>query len=104
LLYHDVLEDTTASLPEDLPKQISTWIGDMTFHGGFEEEQVELFSKTKEVLLFKLYDKTSNLLDAAWMDDDLHKIYLDFTKKLAAEVEKNYGRLNIMGILESIEK
>ncbi|MDH5532830.1 MAG: hypothetical protein OEX81_00185 [Candidatus Pacebacteria bacterium] len=103
LLYHDVLEDTLAPLPEDLPSEIKEWIRDMTFDGGFEEEQVKLFTKPKEVLLFKLYDKTSNLLDATWMDKELYKTYFDFTQKLSKKVTKHYGELNITKILGTLK-
>ncbi len=102
LLYHDVSEDTNASLPNDLSPEIIQSISDMTFMGGMKEEMVEIWSKSQKIRLFKLYDKVSNLLDASWMPPDYLPKYVGHTKRLLDDVEKHYGSLNIVKIAHSI--
>ena len=46
LLYHDVLEDTTKGLPDNLPSKVVEMISDMTFHGGIEEENIKQIADT----------------------------------------------------------
>jgi len=102
LLYHDILEDTDCDLPTNLPANITQNIHHMTFHGGFEEEKKELFNKENKILLFKLYDKTSNLLDCTWMSKKIHDDYSKFTYKLSNKVGKSYKDLNIAKIIKTI--
>lgn len=102
LLYHDVLEDTTMKLPVGIPQTIRANIGDMTFHGGINEEMQLIWNKKPIIRLFKLYDKISNLLDAAWMSPQLQKTYTAYTKKLALDVKNNFGTLNISAIAQSV--
>jgi len=102
LMWHDVLEDTTLTvLPDDTPQLVFQYVTDMTF-SNFECELDEVWSKSKEIRLFKLYDKTSNLLDGTWMTDKKWLCYINFTNKLADDVEAEYGLLNIIKIARSI--
>jgi len=55
LLYHDVLEDTNAKLPKSLNKKIKSYVEQLTFYKGFEEEKKLLLDKTIEIKLLKLY-------------------------------------------------
>ena len=96
LLYHDVLEDTTMTLPPAIPQTIRAYINDMTFYGGINEEIQMIWSKQPTIRLFKLYDKVSNLLDASWMPAKLRKTYTAYTQKLLQDVENNFGSLNIV--------
>lgn len=96
LLYHDVLEDTNATLPEGLPQEIIESIYDMTFPGGMREEMIKIWEKPAKIRLFKLYDKVSNILDASWMEPGYLEVYKNYTRKLLADVEGNYGNLNIV--------
>lgn len=102
LLYHDVLEDTTHSLPSRLPKRIKSLVQEMTFPGGFAEESQQLWQKSDVVKLYKLYDKVSNLLDAVWMSPELYQQYRTFTQKLCHQVEAKHGRLHIVAIFHSL--
>jgi len=102
LLYHDVLEDTTKKLPKELDSQVVDLIKGMTFLGGIQEEMDTVWVKSKEIILLKLYDKTSNLLDAVWMKGKSRKTYLLYTKKLLNNVLENYGELNITVMAKSI--
>lgn len=101
LLYHDILEDTTKELPNWLPKEVVECIKDMTFDSS-EDEWKTLWSKNIEIRLFKLYDKTNNLLDSTWMKAERRKRHVGHLKKLIKDVEKNYGQLNIIKIAKSL--
>lgn len=102
LLYHDILEDTTADIPSNLPPDIRKSIEDMTFMGGMSQEMIEIWGKEPKIRLFKLYDKVSNLLDSAWMTPERRRIYVEHTRKLIEDVEKNFGPLNIIKIAKTI--
>lgn len=101
LMWHDVLEDTTVSLPEPTDDTIKQLVIDMTFDC-FEEETRLLWKRTPLIRLLKLYDKTSNLLDAAHFNEAKWNRYTDFTNKLREDVHRNYGDLNIVKIAQSI--
>lgn len=101
LFYHDVLEDTKMELPSDLPEHVVELIHDMTF-AGFDEEKKLLFNKSDEVILLKLFDKTSNLMDAVWMGEARLADYCEFTKKILDYTIKIYGELNITAYAQAI--
>ena len=103
LLLHDILEDTTKKLPVGLSEMTVSLVKDMTFEN-FEEEKHYIWEKSPEVRLLKLHDKVSNLLDGTWMTPEKKLIYDDFATKLCDDVEKNYGKLNIVKIARSIIK
>lgn len=104
LLYHDVREDTTKNLPDYLSERVKYLISEMTFYGGMQEEMNEIWNKSKEVRLYKLYDKVNNLMSGSWMSPSKRKIYEEYTKKLLEDVERNYGNLNITKIARAIIK
>ncbi len=101
LLYHDILEDTKCSLPKDTEAEVKEIVEEMTFNG-FAEEVVELWSKKDITKLLKLYDKVSNLLDGAWMDQEKLTLYIKHTRKLADFVFEKYGDLNIVKMANSL--
>ncbi len=104
LLYHDVLEDTYKLLPDWLTARVKTLVVEMTFQGGNSQEMQEIWNKSKEIRLYKLYDKVSNLLDGSWMNEEKRRTYEEYTRKLCEDVEHNYGELNITIIGRSIIK
>ena len=95
LLYHDVLEDTEAELPEWLSKEVKELILDMTFESSHEERE-KVWEKSQQIRLLKLYDKVSNIMDCIWMSTKAIEIHKKHLKKLAEDVEKNYGEINIV--------
>ncbi len=101
LLWHDVLEDTTITeLPKNTSETVCHYVQEMTFDS-FSEERENIWNKGMEIQLFKLYDKTSNLLDGTWMTDNKLNGYKQFTKKLMENVQSEYGQLNIVKIAKS---
>lgn len=101
LMWHDVLEDTHAELPIDTSAEVRQLIQDMSF-ANFSVEKDLVWKKSKEVRLLKLYDKTSNLLDASHFSKDKWNNYVEFTQLLIDDVENNFGELNIIKIARVI--
>lgn len=97
LCYHDVPEDTVAPLPKGLSKRVRGFIEAMTFQS-FDEEAELLWERPPEVRLFKLYDKVSNWLDGQWMYPERRAVHRVHMAKLAEDVERNFGPLNIVRI------
>jgi hypothetical protein len=102
LLHHDILEDTKEKLPKNLSPRVKKLIKELTFENGTEQEKKEIWGKSKEARLYKLYDKVSNLLDKRWLTPEKKKSYEDYAKKLCEDVEKNFGELNITRIARTI--
>jgi len=101
LFLHDILEDTTIDLPIGTSDAVRRYVQDMTFDS-FTDEVNNIWSKDKIVQLLKLYDKTSNLLDAVWMNNETRKRYIDYTLQLTDKIQSEYGDLNIVKISRSI--
>lgn len=101
LLFHDVLEDTTAELPEIIPPKVVQLVKEMTFASSDEEMEL-IWSRSKEAMLLKLYDKVSNLLDGSWMSVEKRARYADYLSRLCDAVEPHYGNLNIIRIARAI--
>jgi len=102
LLLHDILEDTNAQLPDDTPDAVRSLVAEMTFPGGSAQEMQEVWTKSTECKLLKLFDKVSNLLDATWMDAVKLAGYREYTLHLADEVEQHYPNLNITRMARAI--
>ncbi|MBI5034497.1 MAG: hypothetical protein HZB51_28575 [Chloroflexi bacterium] len=101
LLWHDILEDTTISLPDDASDTVKQLVQDMTFQN-FDDEIEHLWEKSDTVKLLKLYDKTSILLDAVWMDKAKWNKHVEHARKLLDFVMNKYGELNIVNIARVI--
>lgn len=106
LLFHDFIEETTATLPKWLPRGAVQLINNMTFSGevGSTDIEMQQIWKCRPILrLLKLYDKTSNLTDGAWMSDEKWNTqYVPYVLRLATDVENNYGALNIVRISRAV--
>jgi hypothetical protein len=103
LLFHDILEDTDGKLPIDLPIDVVQGIEYMTFHEN-HVEKTRIWSLPPEIRLFKLYDKTCNLLDEYETDPEKKENNRKFIAELTKDVENHYGALNITIIARSIVK
>lgn len=101
LLYHDVLEDTTAGLAPWLSGRVRSLTMGMTFDSS-EDEWENLWKRDKEVRLLKVYDKTSNLLDGIWMTPERREKHVTHLRRLVEDVEGNYGGLNILNVAKTL--
>lgn len=103
LLFHDLLEDTTAGLPENTSWRVRELVEGMTFESS-DQEMKEVWERSAEIRLLKLYDKVSNLLDGIWMTPERQERYRAYTQRLADDVEANFGNLNIVRIARVISR
>ena len=95
LLYHDILEDTTASLPTHLEPRICEMVKQMTFPGGSAEEQAKIWGMPEHIKLYKLYDKVHNLIDGAWMSSEKKAAYTGYLQKLSTIVMRQYPNVEL---------
>lgn len=95
LLYHDILEDTTASLPPWLSERVRGLVAGMTFDSS-KDEWGNLWKRDKEIRLLKVYDKTSNRMDSIWMGPQRREQHVAHLIKLVDDVQNNYGDLHIL--------
>ena len=101
LLFHDILEDTTADLPEGIAPEVRELVEGMTFASS-DEGMEKVWERSTEVRLLKLYDKVSNLLDGVWMAPEKLERYRAYTRRLADDVKSNFGSLNIVRIARAL--
>ncbi len=95
LILHDVLEDTTHSLPPDTSDRVRALVQGMTFDDSKQEREL-VWERGDEIILLKLYDKTSNFLDASWKSHEKMEEYASYLLKFVERVQKAYGDLNIV--------
>ena len=110
LLFHDLFEDSTKGLPDDLPpewvNEITQIVNEMTFEQGLPQEAAELWQKSPLTILAKLFDKYHSFTEhATWMSH--HKpiegrLFLDHSRKVAAHVERAFGRLHIVSATQQL--
>ncbi len=102
LLFHDILEDTSAKLPEGTSPAVRELVDGMIFLS-FKEEKTEVWNRKPEIRLLKLYDKVSNMLDGSWRKKEDWNAYLEYTLNLIDDVESHFGPLNISHIARSFK-
>ena len=102
LLLHDMLEDTTAALPEGLTPEEIELIEELTFYGGSCEEMGQIWSKSELAILCKAYDKASNLFDLSFMEPANRDAYKAYAHTLADHVEKRWGNLVIIRMIRAL--
>lgn len=95
MLFHDFKKDTKTGLPLRLVSGVTELVDGMTFLGS-DDEMVQVWERGPEVILGKLYDKLSNLLDGDWMTPEKHEQCRVYVQKLIEKVEATYGTLNIV--------
>lgn len=102
LLLHDILEDTTAPLPRGTSNQVKFLVDEMTFPRGTTQEMAEVWSRSEECRLLKLYDKVNNLMDRYPQDPAKLHAYITYTMQLTAFAETKWGQLNIVRLAYAI--
>jgi len=104
LVLHDIVEDAKLFLPMDTPEVVKKLVQEMTFLGTADEMK-NVWSRSKESRLLKLYDKISNIMDGNYMSATNEKKYLEYTARLLKDVEKEFGDdLNIVRIAKVFVK
>jgi (p)ppGpp synthase/HD superfamily hydrolase len=101
LMFHDIIEDAELSLPAGTPEIVKHWVQEMTFEST-PDEMTNVWTRSKESRLLKLYDKVSNIMDGNYMSAENRKKYMEYTTLLLKDVEKEFGgELNIVKIAKS---
>lgn len=100
LLFHDILEDTNSTLPEDLPENVVKLVKDLTFDS-FSSEVEETLKNSPLIQLLRLYDKTATLYDGD-LNPKRYAEWIDFMEKLLVTVEKEYGELNLVLLAKAL--
>lgn len=110
LLFHDLFEDSTKGLPSDLPPEWADEIGqivrEMTFENGLSQEVKELWSKSPEAILCKLFDKFDSFAESAiWLiknKPEEGRLFLDHLRRVATYVEREFGRLHTVDLARAM--
>jgi hypothetical protein len=103
LLFHDILEDTSALLPDDVSDEVRYLVQEMTYRGGFNEEKTVVLMKSPFIQLLKLYDKTATLYDGDMKPGRVYE-WTEFMLKLIDTVEREYGTINIILLARELIK
>lgn len=101
LLFHDILEDTSEQLPDDVSDEVRYLVQEMTYKGGFNEEKHAVLTKPPIIQLLKLYDKTATLYDGDLKPGRCQE-WTEFMEKLIETVEREYGELNIVLLAKTL--
>lgn len=102
LLLHDVLEDTSATMPSWVSADVVRHVKDMTFKN-FAEAVPEIPKKRPFVKLLLLVDKLSTLIEEHLKPDAAkRKQWKELVVYLTGEAEKNYGRTRIVEMSEAM--
>ncbi|HQU07461.1 MAG TPA: hypothetical protein PK539_00145 [Candidatus Paceibacterota bacterium] len=101
LLFHDFREDTDDEVPDSVEDGVSALVDEMTFRSS-DDEMENLWSRSDETKLGKLYDKTFNFLDNSWMSDERKAKHAAHLRRLCDVVQRLYGTLNIVLIARGV--
>jgi (p)ppGpp synthase/HD superfamily hydrolase len=103
LVLHDVLEDTTAGLPEWLDTKVIEGVKDLSFPNNPSiEEELEIFKKKGGFIeLLALCDKISNVYEEH-VSEYHRKEWKKVCEKLIQEVKRDYGDIRIVEISETV--
>ncbi len=103
LLLHDVLEDTSAGLPDFISPEVAKLVQEMTYQT-WEEEQAAVLTKSPLLKLMKLIDKTATMYDEAMRKggDEKKRQWKALMEKLVKDVEAHYGNIRVITIAKAI--
>lgn len=103
LLFHDVLEDTNASLPDYLSEQTKKLVQEMTFASSQEEHDLIISGKMRpEIMFLKLYDKISNYMHTDPNDEARQIRYREKISILYDSVSKHFPKVYILKIAREL--
>jgi hypothetical protein len=99
LLLHDLIEDTSLTLPKDTSDEVVDLVDEMTY-SDWQAERDIVPTRPLIIQLLKLYDKVATLYDECAPKGDKLKEWLSLTKTLTQNVRSEYGELNIVLLAE----
>ena len=102
LLGHDLIEDTTAELPEwCLDQDVKSLIRELTFAKG-QDSLVDIWKRSKEAILLKFYDVVDNLMCVNAMNPSRVRQRRKHALKHLSWVETHYPRLEVVRIAHGL--
>lgn len=101
LLLHDVLEDTTKTLPDWVDEEVKNGVEALT-HDNWEEEQAATKHYTPFFKLLKLCDKMQTLYEKGIENPQKRKEWKAFTEGLLQDVIKQYGKTRITVVARAL--
>jgi hypothetical protein len=112
LILHDVLEDTSLTLPDWVEPKVKKLVQELTFKGGWEEKKAKAMSKAINIKLLMLYDVLSSMYELHVGEkkhekktgDKKRNDWKNITIKLVMDVEKRYGNIRIVQVGKAIIK
>jgi len=101
LLLHDILEDTSLTVPDYVDQKVLDYVGEMT-HDTWEEEQ-NIENKSEFIKLLKLCDKIASMYDETVRDEpQRRREWKALTQKLLNDVESHYGNIHLVILAKAI--
>lgn len=97
LFFHDIPEDTTKELPVVTSNKVREWVKGLTF-GSTEEKHREVWKRGKEIMLLEAYDAVASLQDISGLSEEKQRKSKEFATALLIQVERDWGKLNIVKI------
>ena len=105
LLLHDVIEDTRASLPVDLPSEVVGLVREMTYEN-FDEEKKIVPGKSAFLQLLKIVDKVATIYDNHGSEHifsaERKKDWRSYTELLLQNVQSEFGHTQVFKIAKTI--
>lgn len=102
LLLHDILEDTTADLPDWCTDRVRTLVEGLTFDKS-QDYMTEIWNREEEVILLKFYDCVVNLLSAKSFSPERAQKRKEFVQgKFLDWMRRRYPDLDIIKIAEGL--
>lgn len=102
LILHDVLEDTSAKLPEWVDDEVKKGVVEMTYTEESDEEKMKkILEKSPFIKLLTLYDAFWSLYEQH-VSEHHRKEWKAAVAQLAVEAEKNYGNARIVQIAKVV--
>lgn len=107
LILHDVLEDTSLSLPDWVDEEVRVGVEEMTYRGSssLEEKQKWIRGKSPFIQLLILYDVCWNLYERhVGGPAERRALWRKGVLELAENVEEQYGNVRIVHVARAVAK
>ncbi len=101
LLAHDLLEDTTVTLPKWCSPVVQTLVKELTFAEN-EDHRVEIWKRSPQAILLKFYDVVGNLMCVKGMLPEYVEFRRESARKHLEWVEGKYPQLEIVKIAKGL--
>jgi len=101
LMLHDILEDTSASLPAWVSQEVQDGVRRLS-HESWEQELIDIASYTPFFKLLKLCDKIQTLYERGVVLPEKRPRWKQLVQELARDVEAQYGTTRVGTIANAL--